>query len=189
MRIFCEQPQRRARESALNKNIVFSVLLMATIASLSCAPSREEGQFGPELFRLSQAIPDPVAIELDGDLGMISIDLTSHPLPTEVASANLSDVLDTGIISLIVTNNESGVNANLVDGIFVQDTPDDAGEFGVALCCSGDVSTEGKEAQLTFFNLFENSTLSPDGSYTARVSVLENDYFTEEVFTRSIRFD
>jgi hypothetical protein len=142
----------------------------------------DDGGVG-EKYSLGTNIDAEIPVEvllLDNGNARIYLDLTNALPEPETSDSELLDFLG-GTIKLTVENLEGGTTVDLTQGIQVTETPSAAGEYQVSL--------DGLRTTLTI--LFRNETeagqsLHIDGSYAAHISVLENDYFVTEEFTRDV---
>ncbi len=130
-----------------------------------------------DLFAISNAIPTTVNVSISGELGTINNFTNLNELP-DASDETLISALGEAI-SLSVTNEDSGVSANLFDGTKVESTPASAGQYQAIL--------DGENLTIVFFNeTTQGQSINVDGDYMATVIVSANDYFETENFTRNV---
>lgn len=144
---------------------VASTITLAAV--VNCSDPKEV--FPPEKGKVDHvALQNGVTVTLADELGSLSV-----PFIIPVDYDDEEDFRDalTSAVTLVVTSSTTGVTADLVSGILVDEAPDDEGEWNFVFVDGG------SEADLTFFNrTTDDLTLKVDAPYEALLSIAENDY-------------
>ena len=151
------------------------VLILSAGFIFACGNDDDEDT---DLYQLSSALSNPTIVNLSGDLGTLMTADESDPLPSEPA-AELENLLISGVINVVVQNNNTGVNYSLVDGDMVDTTPAAPGEYQITMNGDGIVT-------IVFYNQFNGAAIQADGDYLALIEVSENDYFLVQDFSRNV---
>ncbi|MDD5307098.1 MAG: hypothetical protein PHU25_07230 [Deltaproteobacteria bacterium] len=138
-----------------------------------------------EKYALSDAVPDPVTITLASEdtyeVGAVQFTL-GKALPGEPAT--LKQLLTDGTVGLVVTNTVTGVNADLLFGEPVEQMPTKPGQYWVEIAKAKDSVT------IHFYNGWDDNgtvrSLKAGSDYEAAVTVISNDYFEVDEFTRPV---
>jgi hypothetical protein len=131
---------------------------------------------GETLYKLSNAVDDPVTVTLSGSLGTLRFAQISG-IPIEPRE-ELLGLLGNEIL-LTVQDPTTGGTADLISGVRVEETPSSPGEYRVSLL--DDMSA----IMVVFYNQTSTgSTLVAGRTYDAAISVTANDFFQTESFTR-----
>ncbi len=158
-----------------NKTHMVKFALLALLAN-GCEEPDEDSQ-----YTLSNALSNPITVTLNGEIGLLiaEVEKDAPKIPTEPVP-HLKNLLVQGVISVIVKNNSTGVTHRLTEAALVEGTPIKQGQYTVHM--SGD----GSSASIEFFNSIGGNRILRSGSYSAVVSVQDNDYFAMETFVRNV---
>lgn len=157
----------------------FGVLALATLCVLAVWGCGDKDDDEGDLITLSEVVPDPVPVQLIAPTGVLTFDFSAEPL--DVAEAEeLLTVLTSGAIGLVVSNTDTGVSYNLLDGTSVTAEPAAPGEYLVT------ATEDGTAVTVEFYNEFDGVSIHTAATYSAAVEVIENGHFTVESFTRGV---
>jgi len=157
----------------------FAILLAVAVLSACTAATDFDMPGDAEPYILSENLPTSVNVALDGTgtTGSLTLALTAA-LPSADDDALLA-LLDNGTIEITVSNNDTLVSFNLTDGTRVYAAPTAAGEYYLSLDAARTALT------IQFYNeTTTGNTLQSGDACTASFSVMANDYFATEEFTR-----
>jgi len=158
---------------------LIALVVTAVFAISGCSAITNFDEPG-SLYSLEQNMVTAVTVTLHSvnNTGTLSLGFTES-LPEE-DNATLLALLDSSI-TVNIANDDTAVNYNLTEGIQVIDTPNNSGEYMLAM--SEDRST----IEISFYNLHANTSIHSGGNYTATITVVsENDLFVVESLTRSV---
>ena len=161
----------------MTKTRLIALVVMTVFAISGCSAITDFDKPG-NLYSLHQNMGTAVTVTLfsANNTGTLALNFT-EPLP-EGDNATLLAILDSSITVNIA--NDTGVNYNLTEGIRVVETPNESGEYMMAL--SADRST----IDISFYNLHASTSIHTGGTYVATITVLENDLFEVESLTRNV---
>lgn len=156
---------------------LIALVVTAVFAISGCSLITDFDEPG-SLYSLHQNMGTTVTVTLYSvnNTGTLALGFT-EPLP-EGDDITLLAILDNSIVVNI--ENDTGVNYNLTEGTRVLDTPNNSGEYMLAL--TADRST----IEISFYNLHANTSIHTGGTYVAAITVLENDLFEAESLTRNV---
>ncbi len=170
------------------------VALSVAVLTLGCtlATDFDEGKLeenGCDPYRLSEEIEDgTVEVTIQGNGNAVLSLALDNPIcgTEELKEADLDDeklaaLLGTEI-GLVVTNEETGVTANLMDGERTDSTPTAQGQYQIS------INSDRNQIDIVFRNETKNSlTLHEGGDYLASIEVSEiASFFTSEVITLDV---
>ena len=161
----------------MTKTRLIALVVMAVFAISGCSAITDFDKPGG-LYSLHQNMGTTVTVTLfsTSNTGTLVLGFT-ETLP-EGDNATLLAILDSSITVNIA--NDIGVNYNLTEGIRVTETPNESGEYMLSM--SADRST----INISFYNRHDNTSIHSGGTYTATITVLENDLFEVESLTRNV---
>lgn len=146
----------------------YRIAAIASLAFIACADDYDDTQIKGTVD--VAALSAGATVLLQAGVGVVDVPFDpSNPIP-EVPRADLEDELS-GAVSLVVTNPETGVTADLATGELVTSTPSGPGEYTWA------VSDDRTTARLTFFNETTRGFAMQSGdNLAAQLSIATNDY-------------
>jgi hypothetical protein len=159
--------------------VALAFLAMGCTAITDFDKPKDAGVDGGTLYSIHANLTDIVTVTLMGTAGELTLQLT-NPLPT-ADDATLIALLTEGTVALNVTNEETNVNFNLVEGQY-NDSISLPGDYNMSL------NPERTALTINFFNEVgaDGSTLHSGGDYMATITVSQNAYFVVETFTRDV---
>lgn len=172
------------KKSFLYRAAVATLVVGLTLSFSACGEETDVDT-PRTLYTLSDAIPEPATVTIDGELGGLTLDLTPYPIEPGVTTEVIQEILAQNLFTLTVQNDVSGVSYEISQGDLVSGEPTTVGEYSVGTCCKM-VDNKWVTGRLQFFNSFNDSTIKLDGDYSATITVLENGYFVPESFTRQV---
>ena len=154
-----------------------ALVVMTAFAISACSAITSFDKPG-NLYSLHQNMGTAVTVTLfsASNTGTLALGFT-EPLPEE-DNATLLAILDASIVVNIA--NDTAVNYNLTEGTRVVDTPNESGEYMLAL------SADRKTIDISFYNLHANTSMQAGGTYVATITVSENALFEVESLTRPV---
>jgi hypothetical protein len=128
-----------------------------------------------DLYTLSGAVSDSVNITLSGKLGIVQFDLSKNPMPVSAINV-FGEYLGDGTIGLTITNDETNVSYNILQGTMVGGKPEIDGQFSL------EYSHSNHRARIVFWNGFDDRIVTLGRMYSASLTIQANDSFTTETF-------
>lgn len=155
------------------------LLVMGCTAITDFDKPKDAGVDGGTLYSINANLTNVVTVTLMGTSGELTLQLT-NPLP-QADDATLIALLTNGTVALNVTNEETNVNFNLIEGQY-SESISLPGDYNMSL------SPERTTLTINFFNEVgvNGSTLHSGGDYMAQITVSQNDFFVTETFTRDV---
>lgn len=157
--------------------VALGFLVMGCTAITDFDKPKDAGVDGGTLYSINANLTNIVTVTLMGNSGELTLQLT-NALP-QADDATLIAMLEDGTLGLNVTNEETNVNFDLVEGQY-SESISLPGDYNMSL------SPDRTTLTIDFFNEIEGTTLHSGGDYMATISVSANTIFVTETFTRDV---